>query len=83
MSYDLKLWPIKIYEDRYMGTYSGGLWIAVANTHDEHSDVEEFIYAGDTDCCNFWDAHKDVRFIGVGNTPNEALKALIDKQTSE
>ena len=72
-------YPIMIFEDRYMGAYSKGKWIAVAEA-DCDGRVEELCdgAAGDdNEARDFW-ADPPV-WAAVGNTPDEALAALMQK----
>jgi hypothetical protein len=72
-------YPIMIFEDRYMGAYSKGKWIAVAEA-DVDGRTEELCdgAAGDDpDAMEFW--HDPPAWVAVGNTPNEALASLMQK----
>lgn len=86
------LYPIAIIEDRYDGSYSGGSWLAIAN-----SDMDEtFVYEGnfvmttrvllmlqdgphgdDPTVRAFWDSPP--RWIAAGKTPDAALRNLLQK----
>ncbi len=81
--------PVTIVQARYGRTYSGGEWLAVANS-DGQIDISNFHVisrieyimddgpgGGDTDAMEFWADPPD--WIAVGNTPGEALKALEKK----
>ncbi len=74
-------YPIAIIQDRYGGTYSGGLWLAVASCTDMDNGsylivrmIEDVPHGSDTETMIFWQSPPD--WIAVGNTPNEALAAL-------
>ena len=79
-------YPIFIIEDRYGGTYSRGNWLAVscadnrfklesAKTRIEHI-MEEGPHGGDTEAMSFWSDPPN--WIAVGNSPNDALKNLLE-----
>ena len=71
------IYPVTIVMDRYTGTYSGGLWLALQCNADE---IPDEIGGDDGDENNFWRAHDDMKLpIGKGNTPNEALDDLKQK----
>jgi hypothetical protein len=76
------MYPVRIYQDRYGGSYSGGAWAAVDMKHKtmETSAIEEGILGGDTEVREFWFSVADAKWIAVGRTPNEALAALEAKQ---
>jgi hypothetical protein len=61
--------PTVVVRDRYQGSYSGGLWAAFRSC-----DVPFGAIGGDVECSEFW-CDLGVPF-GVGETPDEALKAL-------
>lgn len=71
------LWPIAIVQDRYMGTYTGGQWIAIARA-DVVPHFEETVWGDDSQCMEWaiWNV-KDQKTAGVGNTPQEALDDLL------
>jgi len=79
------MWPIRIYQDRYGGSYSGGGWVAVHmdNKTMEISDIENGILGGDVEVREFWITVADANWIAVGQTPNDALAALQAKQQPE
>ena len=90
---DTTLYPISIFEDRYTGVYSGGKWIAVANSdmydntivetehyHKTHYELAfEGTHSDDITAGEFGYMIKFVPWIAVGNTPNEALENLQKK----
>lgn len=88
------LYPIAIIEDRYAGVYSGGKWLAIA----EHDDILPAGLGGasitrlawisvggpggsDPEAREFW--ANPPAWIAAANTPDEALKALLDKHAPE
>lgn len=74
-------YPTALLQDRYGGTYSGGLWIAVAEG-DRHGEVlRDFIsrsggWGDDRDAADFWWSGEDRPWLAVGDTPEEALANL-------
>jgi hypothetical protein len=80
---ELNLYPTEIHQDRYGGTYSGGLWYAAWMWAEggNYSRIEEEIAngpaGGDPDALNFWS--NPPRWVAVGSTPNEALDNLKSK----
>ncbi len=66
------IYPLTIIYDRYSGVYSGGKYTAW-NKHPIY--VPEEIAYDDVSCAVFWDDYnKDL--VGLGNTPDEAIKNL-------
>lgn len=71
-----------VMSDRYSGSYSGFLWIALDC---EAPDVPWQIDADDAACMNFWHRAKQEKGtfpysrIGLGNTPDEAVNSLKEK----
>ena len=76
------MYPVRIYQDRYGGSYSGGAWIAVDMKRATLGipAIEEGILGGDVEVREFWFSVRDVKWIGVGPTPDGALAALESKQ---
>lgn len=75
-----KDYPVAIFQDRYLGAYSGGKWIAVAAWDStEGENIRDSIYDHDILCMRFWDEYRNSPLIGVGNTPAAALKNLMEK----
>lgn len=64
-----------IIEDRYLGSYSGGKWIAL-NLH--YSAVPKEIGSDDSTESDFW-SEWDYSYTGLGDTPDEAMHDLIRK----
>ena len=58
---------ITIIPDRYLGTYSGGRFLAFFM---DHWEIPDEVDGGDFECRDFW-RHFD-GIVGRGNTPNEA-----------
>ena len=67
-----KLYPVTIIEDRYTGVYSGGKWTAW-NCYPE--DIPDDPDDDDVTCCTFWTPTNSAQ-VGIGNTPDEALRDL-------
>lgn len=68
------LYPITIIEDRYTGTYSGGLFTA---WNRYACELPEGPAADDVTCMKFWLDNTEP--VGVGNTPEAALADLEHK----
>ncbi len=91
-SEDGRSYPVVIIEDRYSGTYSGGKWIAIAgfDTDGPASELLAALAADDEDLPSpwaqdiptqeFWD--NPPGYVAVGSTPDEALKALNNKEST-
>lgn len=78
MKTDKIIYPLVVVNDRYMGTYSGGEWVAL-NCYPE--DVPEAIFGDDSECFDFWmrwneRKGRSVIPIAVGNTCEEAIEKL-------
>lgn len=84
-----KLYPIVVIQDRHHGTYSGGLWFAVAM-----ADAPFFHFEIEPTRCGFCledgPNHEDdgvarafwahvPEWVAAGNTPEAALQALLEK----
>jgi hypothetical protein len=67
----ISLYPIRIYEDRYGGSYSGGAWVAVdlMGTTREVSAIEEGILGSDGEVMMFRTSVKNEIWIAVGRRP--------------
>lgn len=67
------IFPLTIVKDRYMGVYSGGLFTA---WHMYSEYVPEEI--GDDDCTafDFWNNDSKEYIIGIGKTPDDAVRDL-------
>lgn len=87
------LYPIAIFEDRYGGAYSGGRWIAIADSDEpfeeeywsescrsELSSHSEGPWADDVTAMEFW--NDPPHWIAVGETPDSALSNLLLKDHS-
>ncbi len=79
MDYEkLDIYPLTVVVDRYNGAYSGGKWTAW-NMYPECVPYGPF--GDDLSCDEFWwDEHPFP--IGVGNTPDEAIRDLQEKMES-
>ena len=87
-----ELYPICIIQDRYRGSYSGGLWLAVANGSAPQGSLTRWqlvIFTGestggpsgsDPDAMKFWSDSPD--WIASANSPNEAVAKLIAQKPS-
>ncbi len=90
MSISDELYPIAIIEDRYNGVYSKGKWVAIASSRFQmvafvenctnFEYLDNYGFGDDCEADKFWDTHKDELWIAVGDTPDEALKNLVEKQ---
>ena len=70
------LWPIAVVQDRYMGTYTGGKWVAIPRA--DYYSLDHTVWGDDVDAMEW--AHRNLRQVkrvGVGATPDEALKDLL------
>lgn len=72
VQYDI--YPLTIVEDRYGGTYSGGVYTAW-NLYP--NDIPCGPFAGDCACSDFW--YECTVPVGKGNTPNAAADNLRNK----
>lgn len=67
------IFPLTIVKDRYMGVYSGGLFTAW-NMYSEC--VPEEISDDDCTTFDFWNNDSKRYIIGIGKTPDEAVRDL-------
>lgn len=72
---EVDIYPCTVIMDRYGGTYSGGLWVAL--NEDYHKIPMTGPDGSDMDCMNFWEEYP--RPYGKGETPGEAIKDLKKK----
>lgn len=81
-----RIFPVVVVADRYHGTYSGGLWFAVAegDTPFDALDLDPTRAAlcldggpngPDDEAQAFW--ANPPSWIAVGSTPNDAVEALL------
>lgn len=82
----MNAYPVAIFEDRYGGCYSHGKWIAVASI-DAHPEVMVMVrrclgpWGDDSEAADYWWGEEEERtWLAAGDTPDEALKALQEKQ---
>ena len=75
MSDAISLYPVVIREARYSGVYEGGKWFAIAEYSEESEGLANYISGDDCDALDFWDS-EEAKMIGVGGSPDEALKDL-------
>lgn len=68
-------YPLTIVRDRYCGSYSGGMFTAWP-VDENQIPVEQ--RGDDMSCDTFW-SKVDMSYIGIGNTPQEALDDLMSK----
>ncbi len=78
---ETEVYPLTIVKDRYNGKYSGGVYTAWKLNR---NDIPEEVYSNETIASKFWKMMlgyigENRIFVGFGNTPDEALKDLIDK----
>jgi hypothetical protein len=74
------LYPVTIVKDRYGGSYSRGKWLAYNLDEDIVAKLDPLPH-GDDDVSmnNFWGDYYEINpvfLIGIGNTPDEALRDL-------
>lgn len=70
------MYPVTIITVRYGGVYEGGPWAAF---HCYPEDMPGAVTGDDTECSAWWADHKDSAYLGVGKTPELALKALTER----
>ena len=68
--------PLTIINDRYVGCYSGGKFLAFKL---EPWDVPKGVDGSDIECATFWDEEAMGYAIGKGDTVNEAINDLTSK----
>ena len=75
------LYPVAAVQDRYLGVYSGGRWLAVANADEPHEGQPRVSWvlthgpgSDDLDASGFWNDPPD--WIAVGDEPGEAVERL-------
>lgn len=72
-----QIYPVTIVKDRYDGTYSNAKWLALPT---DPGQVPDEIGGSDPEEMIFWREFKEAEFpIGKGESPDEALKDLIEK----
>lgn len=69
-----ELTPVVIIQTRYGGTYEGGKWAAF---HCDEEQIPSYAQGSDVPCRHWWDYNS--RWVGVGQTPDEALADLESK----
>lgn len=69
-------WPIAIIQDRYMGTYSGGKWLAFTGAWNHMDEISNGAHGDDVSACAF---DYDQSWLAIGDTPDEALDNLRKK----
>lgn len=72
----IDIYPITIICDRYSGSFSGGKFTAWNLDYD---CIPSAVNGGDIEHSTFFLDDRDDYVIGIGNTPNKALKDLIKK----
>jgi hypothetical protein len=84
----MKLYPVAIIQDRYRGIYSGGEWLAVANSDEPFQGscraawlTKEGPGGSDTDAASFW--QKPPAWIAADATPDLALAKLARTRKSD
>ena len=83
----VKYYPIAIIQDRYGGIYSGGRWLAIANSNLPVGNMSrvDFVLCDDgvgpsgcdDEAMEYWKAPDD--WIAAGGTPDEAMKNLLTR----
>lgn len=76
-------YPIMIRQSRYLGVYEGGRWHAVPSCEAGDTwnmNYYEYLNGDDEHAVNFWMSDESI-FIGVGDTPNDALSDMYKKNT--
>jgi hypothetical protein len=78
--------PITIVQDRYGGVYSGGKWLALSIADKLENGSYRIVrmleggpHGEDGDAMAFWSNPPE--WIAVGNSPDEALAALLRTNT--
>jgi len=72
------LFPVAVIEDRYMGAYAKGKWLALACWDEHAEDILIGPHGDDTAARAFWD--NPPKWIAPGATPDEAIANLLAKQ---
>lgn len=81
-------YPVAVLQDRYNGSYSGRLWLAIAEA--DHMDngcyrivrcIEDGPSGDDISAQEFW--HEPPGWIAVGSTAEEAICALASQDMKE
>jgi hypothetical protein len=73
------LYPITVRQARYSGVYEGADWYATALEKDGPSQaLMDYMYGDDCDAADYWYGPDSV-FVGIGNTPSEAVENLIER----
>ena len=75
----MNLYPIYIIQDRYGGSYSDGEWIAISEAYNNLEEVENGTHGNDVTARSYGYDIKNKKYVAVGNTPDEALRNLQNK----
>lgn len=77
----IELYGTLIIQDRYMGSYAPGRWLAIdaADVDGRLQLIEDGPLGSDPEALDFWARPPD--WIAAGHTPNEALLALEAKKS--
>lgn len=80
-----KVSPVSTYgciitEDRYTGTYSGGVWLAFPPGESLDDIDASDAFGGDTECREFWEDESQSGHIGRGATPQAALDDMVKRR---
>jgi hypothetical protein len=81
----MRPYPIIVFESRYSGVYEGGAWFALGGFESITPELIQYFEGDDSDAFDYFDLPKSSP-IGVGNTPNQAVQALmsqIDPESDE
>ncbi len=68
---------VQITKDRYNGTYSHGRWVAIRDYEKHEEAWLDGAQAGDGEAMGFWS--EPPSWIGSGDEPNDAWRALCEK----
>ena len=67
------IWPLTVVPDRYNGIYIGGKWLAL---HAYPNDFPPNLYGEDLEYNRFISNKRNLRHIGIGDTPQAAIYDL-------
>ncbi|AOK61996.1 hypothetical protein WM29_22985 [Burkholderia ubonensis] len=84
---DMRLSRLALLEDRYLGSYSRGVWLAIADRDEEYLpgitrlqfvlDHDDGPFSDDPDAQAFWrDTAPSLAWLAVGGSPEEAIANL-------
>jgi hypothetical protein len=77
------LYQIAVFQSRYSGIYEGGEWFAIGNFKSfDEIGISEYLFGDDCDAVDFWMSEQS-EMIGVGSTPDAAVKNLYERHTTK